>query len=137
MPEYIYKHPKKPKYISIIQTMSEEHAFTDESGVKWERQYTIPQAVIKETINPFNSKQYVDITKRKKGNVGDLMDFSEELSNKRKQETEDGIDPVTTQFHDDWSKKRHGRIHPDDHRVPKANIGSEKPIKRKNRKSAR
>lgn len=132
MPEYIYKHPKREKYVFVIQTMNEEHTFADASGTKWERVFTVPQAVVKERIDEFNSHQYVDITKRKKGTVGDLLDFSEELSAKRAQNTDNGRDPVKDKFYDDWSAKRHGRIHPEDHREAK---DKPKPRARNSKKS--
>jgi hypothetical protein len=139
MPEYIFKHPKREKYISIVQTMNEEHSYTDKAGIKWERVFTVPQAVVKEIIDEFNSHQYVDITKRKKGNVGDLLDFSEELSMKRAQKTDNGRDPVKDKFYDDWSAKRHGRIHPEDNREvrPKSVEPRTRSVKRARAKRAK
>lgn len=137
MPSYIYKHPKKEKYIEVVQSMNETHEFFDEDGLPWERVFTSPQAVVKERIDEFNSHQYVDITKRKKGNIGDLMDFSEELAAKRASRTDDGRDPVKDKFYDNWSAKRHGRIHPEDTRdtKPKEPTEKRKPRKRRAKQS--
>ena len=65
------------------------------------------------TIDPFDKNHYIDKTRNMKGSVGDLMDQSRELSEKRAS-MRDGEDPVKRKKLDDWSSKRGGMIHPKD-----------------------
>ena len=51
-----------------------------------------------------------------KGSVGDLMDQSREMSEKRAAMS-GGIDPVKSKSMDEWSQKRGGMRHPKDDRV--------------------
>ena len=115
MPEYIYKHPDKSEYTSIIQGMNEEHVYIDEDSVQWERVLFAPNMNVDENIDPFNKNQYIEKTKNMKGSVGDLMDHSRELSEKRAS-TYGGEDPVKRKYLDDWSQKRGGMAHPQDNK---------------------
>ena len=122
MPSYVYKHPRKGKYVEVIQTMTEQHIYIDSFGVNWDRVFVSPQALIKDYIDPFSGEQYVEATKNKKGSVGDLQDLSEELYHKRMKSSPDGRDKVIDAFYDSWSKKRCGRKHPEDTRVKKKEV---------------
>lgn len=113
MPEYIYKHPEKDEYVSVIQGMNDEHVYFDEDHVKWKRVLFSPQFSIDSQIDPFSKNDYLEKTKNMKGNIGDLMDQSRELSEKRAS-IYGGEDPIKRQYLDNWSKKRGGMIHPKD-----------------------
>lgn len=113
MPEYIYKHPEKEEYVSIIQGMNEKHIYIDKESVEWQRVLFAPNMNIDENIDPFNKNQYIEKTKNMKGSVGDLMDHSRELSEKRAA-TYGGEDPIKRKYLDDWSQKRGGMTHPED-----------------------
>ena len=95
-PIYIYKHPDHEEYVEIIQGMKEDHVYVDEEGVEWEREYTPPNAQIKDTIDPFNKNQFLQKTADSKGTMGDMIDRSKELSEKRKEVL--GKDPVQEKF---------------------------------------
>ena len=109
MPTYIFKHPKKEKYIEIIQSMNDKHEYFDEDGLEWERQWTNPQLNTESSIDPFNSKAFVERTGNMKGTYGDLQNYSKELSEERKKIH--GIDPVEQKYFSEYSKKRKGAKH--------------------------
>jgi hypothetical protein len=119
MPQYLYKHPKKNKYIEVTQTMSEEHTYTDKEGTLWERIFTVPQGLVKANWDHNDSRVFAHNTKHSRGNIGDLVDRAEELSAKRQSESNDGRDKLKDVEMDRWSKKRKGKLHPDDDRPKK------------------
>tara|TARA_B110000483_G_C17840565_1_gene406414 strand:- start:22 stop:360 length:339 start_codon:yes stop_codon:yes gene_type:complete len=108
MPIYVYEHPKTGKTIEVIQSMKEDHSYKDKSGLKWNRVFSAPSASIDANIDPFSSKSFVDKTNAK-GTVGDLLERSKELSNKRKDKL--GYDPVQKKYFENYSEKRRGRKH--------------------------
>ena len=110
MPIYVYKHPKKEEYIEILQGMNDEHVY-EQDGLAWERVFLAPNASIDSDIDPFNGRQFVDNTAAKKGTVGDMLDYSKELSQKRA-EKNGGVDPVKQKYYKNYSKTRGGAKHP-------------------------
>lgn len=112
MPIYLYQHPKTKKTKEVIQGMVEEHTFVDDKGVKWNRIFTVPQAVVDGRINPFSEADFVKKTGNGKNQkVGDLWDRSKELSEKRAAKN-GGVDPIKDKFLKEYSKKRKGKPHP-------------------------
>lgn len=109
MPIYTYKHPKKEKYIEIVQGMNEVHEFFDKSGTKWERVFDIPNYSIDSKLDPHNPNDFVKATSSKKGTIGDILDLSKEMSEKR---GGPGKDPVLQKNYEIF-KKQTGRDHPD------------------------
>ncbi len=65
----------------------EKHNY-EKDGIKWNRIFTVPNATISSStnLNPHDSKAFVEMTKNKKGNYGDLLDLSKELSEKREKQ---------------------------------------------------
>lgn len=114
MPEYIYKHPTEDKYISIIQTMNEDHEYFEE-GLEWKRVLTSPKLSTSsgDSIDPFDNNAFINKTSNMKGNYGDLIDQSREMSEKRAS-IHGGEDPLKRSHFDSWSEKRGGMIHPQD-----------------------
>ena len=110
MPAYIYKHPKKNKTIEIIQGMNDLHEYIDEKGIKWERVYDSPNAQVSSIskLNPFDKQGFVELTKNKKGNMGNLFDLSKSLSEQRESKTGQP-DKVKENFKKSWSKNRKGK----------------------------
>ena len=104
MPEYIYKHPEKDEYVSVIQRMTEPHEFLGEDGVKWKRVFSCPQMSISTRIDPFSKNSFLDKTATMRGSTGDIMDMSAELSEKRRVSA-GGEDPVKRQHFNDYEKK--------------------------------
>lgn len=123
MPIYIYSHPETGEYVEVVQSMNEDHVYIDDQGVKWNREWTVPQACVKDNIDPFSKNDFVHKTKHKKGTMGDLMDQSRELSEKREKSI--GSDKVKDQYFKDYSKKRNGKLHWDDPKLkPKSSNGT-------------
>jgi hypothetical protein len=108
---YTYKHPKKEEYVEIVQSMFDTHEYSKD-GVKWIRVFDAPQLSIDTNINEFSESDFVNKTKQKKGTVGDLMDLSKELSEKRTAKA--GNDSVQKEFFKEYKKKRKGTTHPND-----------------------
>ena len=111
MPNYIFKHPDKEEYEEVFFHMNDEpKAFSDENGVEWQRIFGSPQLNTAGKLDPWNSNDFVNKTRDKKGSYGDLLDASAEMSEKRA-EQRDGIDPVKQKYYDDYAKKRGGQRH--------------------------
>ncbi len=108
MPNYIFKHPTKDIYVEVFQHMNDEHIYEQE-GIKWLREYTIPQAQIDVTIDPRNPRDFCEKTAKKNYNLGQVMDLSAEQSEKRAKS--DGIDKVKEKTYKDYEKKT-GTRHP-------------------------
>ncbi len=103
MPEYLYQHPKSGKTISVFQKMTDEHVYF-ENGVEWKRVWKNPQINTAGTkIDPFSESDFVKKTGAMKGSIGDMIDYSEEMSQRRAEKT--GIDPVKRKFFDDYQKE--------------------------------
>lgn len=110
---YIYKHPKKEKYLEVVQGVHEVHEYFDKKGLKWERVFTAPNIGIDTKIDEFSQAQFIDKTKNAKGSIGDLMDRSRELSEKRASRN-GGVDPIKQKFFDNYAKERKNKRHPSD-----------------------
>lgn len=109
---YVFKHPKKEKYIEVNQGMMEDHVYFDEKGLQWERILIPPTVAVKEKIDPFKPQDFVRVTGSQKGTYGDILDRSKELSEKRKDIM--GVDPIERKYFQDYSAKRKGKKHPKD-----------------------
>lgn len=112
MPIYIYKNPDTDERIEVIQTMAEEHIYIDEFGLQWKRVLTVPYTSIDTKEDAWDHNQFVEKTGKMKGTVGDVLDYSSELSAKRA-ESNGGEDPVKRQAFKDYEKKV-GKKHVED-----------------------
>ena len=110
MPIYIYQHPETEEYVEILQGMNDELEYTDKNGTRWKRIFTTPNMNIDSDVDPFNQADFVRTTGSKKGTVGDMMDLSKELSEKRAEKS-GGVDPIKEKGFKDYKKKT-GRDHP-------------------------
>lgn len=106
MPIYLFKNPKTGKIVSVFQQMNEEHVHS-EDGIKHERVFTVPNAQIDADIDVDSSEKFIEKTGKMKGTLGEIWDYSQELSNKRA-EKNGGIDPVRQKAEEKYSKKRRG-----------------------------
>lgn len=106
MPIYLFKNPKTGKVVSVFQQMNEDHTYSQD-GIKYERVFTVPNAQIDADIDLDSSEKFVEKTGRMKGTLGEIWDYSQELSNKRA-EKNGGIDPVRQKAEEKYSKKRRG-----------------------------
>ncbi len=109
---YLYKNPQTGKIIEVFQSVNDKHEYSDESGIKYERVFTVPNASIDSQIDPFSSRDFVSKTKDKKMSLGEMWDASKEASNKR--EKSQGKDSVKSKHFKNYSSKRKGIKHQDD-----------------------
>ena len=42
MPLYVFQHPKTKETIEVLQSMKDDHVYTDENGVAWDRVWGQP-----------------------------------------------------------------------------------------------
>ena len=106
MPLYLFKNPNTGKTVSIFQLMNEEHSYSD-NGIKYERVFTVPNAQIDTEFDINSSSKFVEKTGKMKGTLGEIWDYSEELSKKRASKY-DGTDPLRQKAEEKYSKKRRG-----------------------------
>jgi len=99
---YLYKHPETGEVKEVLQGMNDEHVY-EEDGHIWQRIFTVPSASIDTKIDPFSSSEFIRKT-NKRGTVGDVMDLSAELSEKRA-ESHGKEDPVKRKMFSDYKKK--------------------------------
>jgi hypothetical protein len=104
MPLYLFKNPKTGSIVSVFQSMSDDHVYS-ENGVKFERVFTIPNTVVETEIQ--SAQQFVEKTGKMKGTLGEIWDYSQELSEKRAKQN-GGEDPLRKKAEDSYSKKRKG-----------------------------
>jgi len=107
MPEYLFENPETGELISVIQGINEKHIYSEE-GKEFARVFTVPTASIDSSIDPFSSQHFSEKTKNMKGSMGDMWDYSKELSEKRKEITAGEGDPVRKKAEKNYSKKRKG-----------------------------
>ena len=105
MPIYSYQHPETEEVIEIVQSCKDEHEYTDEFGVRWNRVWHVPYASVDST-NDGSVEGFMKHTANKKGTLGDLWDASREASEKRV--SKEGVDNVNEKFKKDYYKKRKG-----------------------------
>jgi hypothetical protein len=110
MPYYDFLNENTGELISLFFHMKDDKKYIDDTGYEWVRQFTSPNASIDTKWDANNSKDFVEKTRNKKGSVGDIMDKSQELSEKREKSI--GIDPVKEKVYSDYSRSRGGREHP-------------------------
>jgi predicted nucleic acid-binding Zn ribbon protein len=114
MPIYLYQNPKTQETIEVIQSVNDTHEYIDNSNLKWDRIFTVPEVNSQGSLDVnCDAKKFSEFTANKKGTVGDIWDRSAELSEKRKKIY--GEDPVKKKYYSDWSKKRKGKVHPNSH----------------------
>jgi len=114
MPSYIFQNQDTEEFVEIIQGINEKHEYLGKNGDEscWKRVFTTPNLStdgFSSNIDPFSKDDFKKFTENKKGKVGDVMDLSAEMSERRKQKF--GIDPVKQKFFDDYAKKRNGKRH--------------------------
>tara|TARA_R100000479_G_C6301850_1_gene170576 strand:+ start:34 stop:414 length:381 start_codon:yes stop_codon:yes gene_type:complete len=102
VPIYVYKHPEEELYEEVVQGMNDPHVFSKD-GIEWQRVFLSPNAAISSNDDPFNSNAFVDKTANMKGTLGDMMSYSQELSEKRAAKL-GGEDPVRAKHFKDYEK---------------------------------
>jgi hypothetical protein len=102
MPYYLFSNPETKEVQEIFFHMNDEKVYIDENGLKWKREFVVPQASIDTNIDPYSKRAFIDKT-NKAGTFGEMMDLSKELSEKRGGKKND---PVKKQYVQDWKTKR-------------------------------
>jgi hypothetical protein len=113
MPIFLYRNPNTNEIREIVQSVHEEHIFIDKDGLKWEREFTIPNASIDTQIDANNPNDFVNKTANKRGTLGEILDKSKELSEKREKQL--GKDPIKTAMYKKYKDER-GKSHPQERR---------------------
>ena len=108
MPVYIFQNPKTKEYKEVFLALDAEKVY-HESGVKWQRIFLAPNVSVDTQIDANSEQDFVEKTKRKNYNLGEMWDASKDLSEKR--EKERGVDPVKEKSLKEYSKKRSGAKH--------------------------
>ena len=88
-----------------------KHSYVDPSGLNWTRLFTSPNANFDTQVDPFSKSDYRKATDNKKGTLGDLMDYSKDLSHQRASKN-GGVDPVSEK-HRNAHEKISGQKHPE------------------------
>jgi len=115
MPLYTFEHPDSDghgPFIDVMQSMKDEHEYTDEDGVKWRRVFSVPNASIDTRIDDFSSNEFVNKTKEKGMTMGQLWDESAAASERREKTL--GKDPVKEKYFKKYTKERVGMKHQKD-----------------------
>lgn len=108
MPIYLYKNPKTGEIKEIAQGANDTHEY-EENGVKWDREFTVPQTNVNVRIDPYNADSFVERSRKYK-TVGDLWDASKEAHLKRKDK--DGKDFIKEKAVIKYQQKCKGKRHP-------------------------
>ena len=108
MPIYTYKNQngEEKDFILSIEEMEGNRTITDDSGETWQKTVNLFSAGSDSVsnIDPFDKDSFMRATEEKTGEVGDLLDISEEMSRKRA-EACGGEDPVKRKMFDDYEEK--------------------------------
>jgi len=108
MPVYIFQNPKTKEYKEVFLGIDAEKVYS-EGVVKWQRIFISPNVSVDTHIDANSERDFVEKTKRKNYNLGEMWDASKDLSEKR--EKERGVDPVKDKAQKEYSKKRRGAKH--------------------------
>ena len=114
MPIYVYQNPTTEEYIEVVQGMNDDHIYVDDAGLEWNRIFFAPNASLDSQVDPYSHSDFMKATENKKGTIGEMMDYSKELSYKRAEK--EGKDPVREKFLRGYERK-HGRKHQSEARV--------------------
>lgn len=111
MPEYPLKSGKKIQYFFFSMNDAPKIGSEVEiDGKKWKRIIIEPPKAQIDSISKSNidtPKDFADVTGKKNGTYGDLIDLSKELSEKRKEKF--GTDKVKEKFEKEHKRRRRGR----------------------------
>jgi len=112
MPMYVFENPETGEQLEIFFHMSDEKKYIDEQSLEWKRVFVSSQ-INCHSIDPWDNNAFVNETKNMKGSVGDLLDASKDLSEKRAK-SNGGTDPLKEKYFKKYSESRNGSKHPDE-----------------------
>ena len=96
---YLFHNKETDEYREIKMSMKDYAPYRGENGNEdcWERVYETPQISMgrstSKTVDPYSQNEFVERTGKMKGNIGNMLDYSKELSEKRAAD-HGGVDPV-------------------------------------------
>lgn len=102
MPIYLFQNPKNLEIVEVFQGINEEHKYIDANGVEYQRVITAPFVSFDTKIDANSSSDFVNKTRNKKGTIGDLLNASKELSEKRGGEK---YDPIKKKYYKEYESK--------------------------------
>lgn len=103
MPFYDFANDKTGEVKTLFFHMNDEKKYVDECGFEWRRVFESVNASIDTKIDPYDSRDFVEKTRHKKGTLGSIWDKSKELSEKRKGNS--NHDPVKEQTYKNYENK--------------------------------
>lgn len=114
MPIYLFQNQETAEIREVFFRMNDDKNYRGENGNEnnWKRVFTIPTASVDGKVDAYSSNSFVEVTSKKRGTVGDILDLSAELSEKRAASSLDGQDPVKKKYFDKYKKDRFGKDHP-------------------------
>jgi len=107
---YLFHNKETDEYREIEMSMKEYAPYRGENDNEdcWERIYETPQISMghstSKTVDPYSQNEFVERTGKMKGNFGNMMDYSKELSEKRAKD-HGGVDPVKKKYFKNYEKK--------------------------------
>jgi hypothetical protein len=107
---YNFIHKVTGETKEVEMSMAEYKPYKGEHGQdsEWQRIYDAPQVnmgnYIAKKVDPWNKKQFIERTGKMKGTIGDLHDYSAQLSEERAKESVTGEDPVKRKHFNKYKK---------------------------------
>ena len=107
---YLFHNKETDEYREIEMSMKEYAHYRGENNDEdcWERIYDTPQISMgnstSKTVDPYSQNEFVERTGKMKGNFGNMLDYSKELSEKRAKD-HGGTDPVKEKYFRNYEKK--------------------------------
>jgi len=107
---YLFHNKETDEYREIEMSMKEYAPYRGENNDEdcWERIYDTPQISMgnstSKTVDPYSQNEFVERTGKMKGNFGNMLDYSKELSEKRAKD-HGGTDPVKEKYFKNYEKK--------------------------------
>ena len=107
---YLFHNKETDEYREVEMRMKDYAHYCGENSDEdcWERVYEIPQISmgnsITKTADPYSQNEFVERTGKMKGSLGNIMDYSKELSEKRAAD-HGGVDPVKKKYFKNYEKK--------------------------------
>ena len=107
---YLFHNKETDEYLEVEMKMKDYAPYRGENSDEdcWERVYEIPQISMghstSKTVNPYSQNEFVERTGKMKGNFGNMLAYSKELSEKRAAD-HGGVDPVKKKYFKNYEKK--------------------------------
>jgi hypothetical protein len=112
MPMYIFENPDTGEQKEVFFHMNDEKKYFDDEKKEWKRVFMTSQ-INSHNIDPWDNNSFVNETQNMKGNMGDLLDASKEMSEKRSA-SNGGVDPIKEKYFKKYSESRRGSKHPEE-----------------------